>query len=310
MISVIVPIYNTAHFLQDCIQSILKQSYTDWELILVDDGSTDQSLHICHNIAEGNRHIHVFHQENSGVSKARKTGIEHAKGEFVCFVDSDDMLFSNALQVLADKTASDIDIVISDAKEEEVLTGQKYLEYCLLSRFQPFHGRLYRKSILEKSNALDVTRKIYLGEDIVGNIKAALYANRIATVTEHIYLFRNNLTSVSRTNRFTSDHAEMILAEVESVLKQKKGKEVLLSEAWYKFRLHLLTMLVLSHSDFSYQKSWINSLLHERVPQTLSANEKIVRYVRHVVLCRHLIGIQHRAWLLKKKFLKYFGKHI
>ena len=89
-ISVIVPVYNTAQFLPRCIESILSQSFTDFELLLIDDGSTDGSGKICDAYAEKDNRIRVFHKENGGVSSARNLGLDNARGEWVTFVDSDD----------------------------------------------------------------------------------------------------------------------------------------------------------------------------------------------------------------------------
>ena len=90
MISVIVPIYNTEKYLDRCIQSILSQTYTDFELLLVDDGSTDSSGAICDKYAKQDSRVRVFHKENGGVSSARNLGLDNVKGEWVTFCDSDD----------------------------------------------------------------------------------------------------------------------------------------------------------------------------------------------------------------------------
>ena len=95
-ISIIVPIYNTEQYLPRCIDSILSQSLTDFELLLIDDGSIDGSGAICDAFAEKDNRVRVFHKENGGVSSARNLGLNEAKGEWVCFVDSDDELMPNA----------------------------------------------------------------------------------------------------------------------------------------------------------------------------------------------------------------------
>lgn len=100
LISVIIPIYNAEKYLEKCIESILIQTYKDFELILVDDGSKDNSGKICNEYAEKDSRIRVIHKKNAGVSAARNTGIENAKGEFIAFVDSDDWLEKNSLKIL------------------------------------------------------------------------------------------------------------------------------------------------------------------------------------------------------------------
>ena len=112
IVSVIVPVYNTALYLSSCIESVLSQSYTDLELVLVDDGSTDESLSICERFADKDGRIRVFHQDNKGVSTARNLGIKNAKGTWICFVDSDDELLPGGLDELVRGASDDIDFVM------------------------------------------------------------------------------------------------------------------------------------------------------------------------------------------------------
>lgn len=97
-ISIIVPVYNVEEYLYYCIDSILAQTFTDFELLLIDDGSKDRSGEICDEYAKKDNRIHVFHKENSGVSSARNLGLDKAQGEWICFVDSDDNIEFNYLQ--------------------------------------------------------------------------------------------------------------------------------------------------------------------------------------------------------------------
>ena len=106
MISVIVPVYNVEKYIEDCIQSILQQTYKDFELLLIDDGSPDNSGIICNRFADGDCRIRVIHKENQGVSAARNDGLALAKGEYVCFIDSDDYVDENYLSLLANNMVS------------------------------------------------------------------------------------------------------------------------------------------------------------------------------------------------------------
>lgn len=98
LFSIIIPVYNTEQYLSKCIDSILAQSYSDFELLLIDDGSTDESGKICDQFAAWDSRISVFHVSNGGASRARNIGIEHAKGEWLSFVDSDDWVKTDYLQ--------------------------------------------------------------------------------------------------------------------------------------------------------------------------------------------------------------------
>lgn len=113
-ISVIIPVYNVAPYLGDCINSLLAQSFADFEVLLVDDGSTDGSGAICDAFAEKDARLIVLHQENGGVCSARNRGIDHARGEFIVFVDADDLVTKEHLEHLM---ASDADMVISGVRK-------------------------------------------------------------------------------------------------------------------------------------------------------------------------------------------------
>lgn len=110
-VSIIVPVFNVEAYVRECIDSILSQSYTDWELILVDDGSTDSSGKICDSYVSADHRVKVFHKENGGLSSARNFGIDNSTGKLIFFIDSDDVLHKDALNHLIsvkDKTQCDI----------------------------------------------------------------------------------------------------------------------------------------------------------------------------------------------------------
>ena len=98
-VSIIVPVYKAEKYIHRCIDSILAQTFTDWELLLIDDGSPDRSGEICDEYAKKNKRIRVFHKENGGVSSARNLGLEKMRGEYVMFIDSDDWISKNTLQL-------------------------------------------------------------------------------------------------------------------------------------------------------------------------------------------------------------------
>lgn len=111
LLSIIIPVYNTESYLPACIESILSQSISDFELLLVDDGSTDGSGEICDHYALRDGRVKVFHQDNGGVGSARNLGLDRACGEWVYFVDSDDELLPDGLQTLVDGISADVDVI-------------------------------------------------------------------------------------------------------------------------------------------------------------------------------------------------------
>lgn len=154
MISIIVPVYNVKPYLRSCLDSILSQSIADWELILVDDGSTDGSGEICEEYGSKDVRISVLHQENSGPAKARNQGLSHARGEFIAFVDSDDLLhcqyLESLLQVLQEQ---DADVVQST--------------YVLLSEQERSQ---YTSDRLQQSLSLQKQTKSFTGEEAIASM--------------------------------------------------------------------------------------------------------------------------------------------
>lgn len=98
MISIIIPVYNAEFYLEECLDSIKSQSHPDFEVLCVNDGSTDRSEEICERYVREDKRFRLYSQENSGVSVARNLGIEQAKGEYLCFVDSDDVIANDFLR--------------------------------------------------------------------------------------------------------------------------------------------------------------------------------------------------------------------
>ena len=119
-LSIIIPIYNTRSYLPRCLDSILSQSYTDFELLLVDDGSTDTSGAICEAYAQKDTRIKVFHKENGGICAARNTGLDHAQGEWIYQMDSDDELIPDGLQTLMDCISEDVDVVMGGYEQYDL----------------------------------------------------------------------------------------------------------------------------------------------------------------------------------------------
>ena len=113
ILSIIIPVYNCSKYINKCIDSIINQKGVDYEILLIDDGSTDTSGNICDLYANKHKNIMVYHKENEGVSAARNTGIDKCRGEYITFVDSDDFLEPNALSLKLKKLIElNVDIVI------------------------------------------------------------------------------------------------------------------------------------------------------------------------------------------------------
>jgi len=123
-ISIIVPVYNVENYLERCVESIIKQTYTNFELLLINDGSTDQSGELCDQLVSKNGNIKVFHLKNAGVSNARNVGIQNSTGEWITFVDSDDFITNDYLETLISAVDGDDSIGFSIARLHHIKNGQ------------------------------------------------------------------------------------------------------------------------------------------------------------------------------------------
>ena len=200
-VSVIVPVYKAEQYLHQCIDSILSQSFTDWELILVDDGSPDRSGAICDEYAQKDTRIQVIHKENGGVSSARNVALGRITGEWLTFVDSDDCLYPNALQRWFEVAEqNNLDLIQCyfnreykegqvEGEATEVLTAAQYAdsENYLTCAW----GTLFKTSIVEE-HILRFDEKVRLGEDQIFLLNYMQLCTRIQRIGDVLYFYRNN----------------------------------------------------------------------------------------------------------------------
>jgi len=221
-ISVIVPVYNAAQFLRTCIDSVLAQTFEDFELLLVDDGSSDESGTLCDEYAESDDRIRIHHQPNSGVSAARNHGLATARGEYVTFVDADDWVDDSLLAHLVGPTLEfDLDLVVSglawhyqDGRigtsslydTRHARTPREIGEIVVeLEKRALIHGcyqKLIRRSVLDKANIR--FPPLSFGEDILFNLSYLPCVDSIYVVPDIDYHYRRNdgSTSISGQRRY------------------------------------------------------------------------------------------------------------
>ena len=212
-ISVIVPVYKAESFLNRCIDSILRQSFTNYELILVDDGSPDRSGLLCDEYAVRDNRIRVIHQQNSGAAAARNAGLDTAKGRWIAFVDSDDwvhpdylrMLYETALQHHADVVACRYETVregacVSDEPEEISVSRETRESYWVGDRTGatvPW-GKLYRKELFE-ARRFPVGR---IGEDEFVTYRILFGCEKLVVLDNPLYRYFVNKDGISRSDYF------------------------------------------------------------------------------------------------------------
>ena len=216
MVSIIVPIYNVKKFLNDCIDSILRSSYQDFELILVDDGSTDGSEDICDKWAARDERVSVIHQANNRIAAARNNGLSRARGKYILFVDGDDMIHPLMLETLVHAIESgdyDFSMVLGRSIDEGEVARYKaaqpeeelqlkpveipqdelmpHLFDLTTFQYQVVWNKLYRKSLIEAIPFMQVPN-----EDLEWNTRVFLKARRAVLVERELYYYVRHGASI------------------------------------------------------------------------------------------------------------------
>ena len=293
MLSVVIPIYNSESFLAACIESVLQQTYMDLELILVDDGSDDNSGNICDEYAKRDQRITVIHQTNHGRSEARACGVLKAKGEWVAFVDSDDCLPQDALQSLYAVADDDTDIVLGNGYSLGFRPCPKTMQ---MDEFRHLAvrgegtigvpwGSLYRRQLLtvktsmQKSESLpwvfDIPRHIINGEDYLFWLRLVFLTEKpVHIVEKNVYDKGDEHTS--STFKWTADYCyELNELRFQSIPAEQHRK--FLSDTVADRLANMLSVAM-----WSRRQEWIHSKYYEEllrdmqlVGRELNSKEKL-----------------------------------
>lgn len=290
LISVIIPVYNTEQYLSSCLKSILSQTFNNFEVILINDGSTDQSGILCDEFVKQDSRIKVFHQENAGVSAARNVGLKYAQGKWITFVDSDDELMPDGLEsmismvqdglenvdlVLAGydtintsdgitKSTSDLPLEIRRINRDNAIKlmyrSNFYLCYIC--------SKLYKTSII-KQNKLLFDETIYYSEDRLFIIQYLCNCSKIKYTTKSVYkyYFRNNSAMMSLIYTFnyksiTGFYATLLMySSLRKVGTTRKNLFYAVEDAINSYDYTLKRMRDFSINDKNLKKKLYNKLL-------------------------------------------------
>ncbi len=253
MISVIVPVYNVEKYLTECLDSILNQTYTDLEIICVNDGSTDNSLKILNEYAQKDNRIKVISQKNKGLSGARNTGIKHSSSEYLTFIDSDDIIKPTYMETLwNNKDKADcvqVNMELFNDKMER-LTNNWFETFYLdketkLIEITPQNmthilisswGKLLKKSILQKYNITFYEGIIH--EDYAHTYEYLFHCKNLYYINEKLYLYRQRENSITKTELNTKQKLDIIKVFIHVVKHIKKYDNKI-----HKYRKFILTSL-------------------------------------------------------------------
>lgn len=213
-VSIIVPVYNVEHYLEECIKSVIEQTYKNIELILVDDGSTDKSGKICDNYSSLDERIIVIHKNNGGLSSARNVGLEAAQGRYIIFIDSDDYWIGNNCLLhmvnLAETYNADVvrgEYISINEKGERIRTitkDKQDVSLCLLDSadfyIRAIAGENFSVLFLFRKDAINTLRfneNLAIQEDIDFNIKFFALDHKCIYTNEAFYVYRKRANSIT-----------------------------------------------------------------------------------------------------------------
>jgi glycosyltransferase involved in cell wall biosynthesis len=251
MISIIVPVFNAEKYLKECIESIVNQDFSNFEIILIDDGSTDNSPAICDYYSEKFENVQVVHQINIGVSSARQNGVNISKGDWVIFVDSDDIVSKNMCNLIK-SSICDADVIMfsENFKKNEFYSGSKgeFVKAILgldtnntLSKSSLFSvcSKVYRKDFLT-DNKIFFENNLFNGEDMLFNINIILNTKKIKFINESFYFYRKNINSITHSY----------------------NEKITLNDRLFLEKLEMLTRFLFNEKDFNamYNEIVLNGL--------------------------------------------------
>jgi glycosyltransferase involved in cell wall biosynthesis len=320
-VSIIVPVYNAEKYIDDCVNSILNQTYSNIEVILVNDGSTDKSGLICDNYAELDNRVKVIHQKNSGPSIARNVGITVSTGDYIQFADADDLLEKDMTKILVKHMFENVQLVICGYQSIYLLENKKssnlrypqYLGSYSMVEFNQYFGNLYFEGFINspcnklyiakliKNNNLEFPKNINMGEDLLFNLEYFKKCNtNVYIIKDTLYKYikiSNHSLTVSYKPYLYETH-KILFNKVSSYLKENNSyirDNILLTE-----RLYFISVIG-SLNNIFHKNSDMDSLNKKNEIKKI-INDNIIRknldFVKTQNLYKKIIG-----FLIKRKFV-------
>lgn len=302
MISIIVPVYNVAPYLPQCLDSLVNQTYRDLEIICVNDGSTDDSLAILEEYAKKDGRIRIINQRNQGLSGARNTGNLYARGEWTMYVDSDDWMDLQTCEILIKEAGSSTDLCFFNYirefkktaipqfiyKKERIEFKEKSLNSLYVRLIAPTGkelahpekldslstawGKLYRTSIIREHNIQFVSTKEIGTEDLLFNVYYFTWIKEAIYLPNPFYHYRkNNITSLTKLYKpRLSEQWQLLFSKIEEWIKSLNRAD-LLEALQYRQALSLIGQglnITFSPKSFQAQQQELGLLLHSEKYKT------------------------------------------
>lgn len=295
LVSVIVPVYNAEKYIEKCLDSIVNQTFKDFEIVIIDDGSIDCSGIIADTFAEKYNNVKVFHKENQGLISARIDGLKYVQGKYIAFVDADDWIDADFLEILADSILQhDADIVVSDCIQEfngapvkksnqfkaGVYESQKLVSevYPKMLHYEGFFkfgilpymcNKLYKKEILLGCYK-NINTSIYDGEDVAVVYPYLLKCKKMVVLEDAKYHYRIHNSSMSINKKADYyENVSYLYLHLNDIFKKTEWYKVLLSQLNQYMRMMIFNGNKVAHID-----SQKNIFPFDKIPK----NSKIVLY--------------------------------
>ena len=327
LVSIIVPVYNSEKYIEKCIDSILNQTYKNLELILINDGSTDNSGHLCDVFANVDKRVKVKHMKNSGVSSARNKGMKIATGKFIQFVDSDDYIEPNMVEALTNETNNNSDMVLcgykrisKDNNGKINQTNSKLYNKVYISRkmfldeFGVLFNYYYINYLWNKLYVADIIKKFDItfdnsmnwGEDLIFNLNYLSYCNKITIIDKYLYNYidynNDSITSTFNSELYNNQQnmyksvRKFLVSNDEYLGVNKEIVEIKFTNAM------MMCLSNLFHSDSSYKKLEINNLVLQIIEDDIVIQN--LKYFAYGSIQNKLVGklIKHKSL----NFIIYF----
>lgn len=300
MVSILVPVYNAAPYLRECVGSLTGQTYTDLQIVLINDGSTDNSLAIMEELAQEDKRIEIYSQPNSGVAATRNHLLDKVRGDFVLFVDSDDWIKLDTIEsLLNEQKKADYDVVsfqlATPRDYDEPLTQEEVVKRFL--EHHVFRGSLCDKLVKAKLyEGLKIDQTVSFGEDAMLIWQVLQRATSVCVMGRAFYYYRINEASLSRQpfngKKFTAYTAwDMICRDVDESWPQYSD----LAHARFACEM---TQILRSAAESGYMHDNFVRLLQEEVRRDGSKILKTGISSRKMTMYAWLIS--HNYWLAKK----------
>ncbi len=269
LLSVIVPVYNSSKYLKECLDSILNQTYSNIEVICVNDGSTDDSLSILEQYVQVDKRVRIIDQKNTGVGQARNNALAVVNGDYVAFVDADDFVDKN-IYTKTIGSVNDSDVVIFGAKtnynkKKVIKSGQyscrRFDEKYNIKNLFAYHSvawnKIYKREFLKNNNICFLTTRT--GEDQLFSLKALLLANNVEVCREDLYIYRKEHSGTLSRSKNREDSSPIIITyQVEKFLSDINISTAKKCKILSKYILKAITWY--SKTSATYSDTYFNEL--------------------------------------------------